>query len=260
MPQHWLLALRLNTANAQANSAARARYEIAQSAQVASVPPVRTVPIEYFDREPMVRIAVGNASFRCVLDTGASDLVIPMSIIEKAANYGAFLDEDLKVIGAGRARLAGGATIKTVNIVLREVTVGPWILHNVPVTVPPAGSCLLGMSVLRAFGHPTIDFAGHRLVLEDQSRGSLASNLVSHLADALWWQHISRAVLACVSFFSPTTSWQASCARGYLLRRACCRRSGADASRPAEVPEHLVIRYSEWNSAGTICLNMTTSF
>jgi predicted aspartyl protease len=159
-----------NQLNAARNAAARNAYAAAQNTAVAPVrltPPVRSVAIEYYEGQPMVRIAVGEyANFRCVLDTGASDLVIPMWVIDKLASFG-LSDRDMQVIGSGRAELAGGAVMKTVNIVLREVTVGPWLLHNVPVTVPPAGSCLLGMSVLRAFGHPMIDFAGHRLVLED---------------------------------------------------------------------------------------------
>jgi hypothetical protein len=144
-------------------------------APVPVTPPAQSVPIEYEDNRPLVRITVGDApaghpwtSFRCVLDTGSSDLVFPLWLMEQAAAaYGAFSDRDMTFIGASQAQLAGGATMKTGSAVLREVTVGPWTLHNVPVTVTRDGDCLLGMSVLKAFGHPMIDFAGQRLILED---------------------------------------------------------------------------------------------
>jgi hypothetical protein len=139
--------------------------------QVASAvvrPAPRSVPIEYVDDEPLVRIATGGASFRCVLDTGSSSLVIPLWLIDEGvAKYGAFRDHDMTFLNEGQATLAGGGTIKTVEVRLREITLGPWTLRNVPVTVTQTGDCLLGMAVLKQFGRPVIDFASGQLILED---------------------------------------------------------------------------------------------
>jgi hypothetical protein len=141
--------------------------QIASAAPVRLTPPVRSVAIEYYDKQPLVRIGVsGYGSFRCVLDTGADDVVIPGRLIRWLFNAG-LSDRDVQVIGEGRAQLAGGSTAPFLKIVLSNLTVGPWTLHNVPVSVVPGGDCLLGMSVLRVFGHPMIDFARQRLILED---------------------------------------------------------------------------------------------
>jgi hypothetical protein len=135
---------------------------VRESAPPPPTPPLRTVPIEYFEGQPLVRIGIpGVGSFRCVLDTGSSDLVIPIGLVKQLPL------RDVTVLDIGRAELAGGASIKTLNVVFREVDIGPWALKNVPTSINPAGDCLFGMSILSLFGHPIIDFAEHRLILED---------------------------------------------------------------------------------------------
>ena len=115
----------------------------------------------------MVRIGVSNiGSFRCILDTGSFGLIIPLRIIHRLHEWG-LNDAHFDFIGEDYAIVAGGGVVKTAEIKLREIQIGNWSLQEVPAVVTKEGDCLLGMSILRQFGHLTIDFGNRQLVLED---------------------------------------------------------------------------------------------
>ena len=74
---------------------------------------------------------------------------------------------DMVITGIGSAETAGGGELGNVQVRFREVDIGPWQMKNVSGAIVRNGDCLLGMSVLTRFGHPSIDFASQQLTLAD---------------------------------------------------------------------------------------------
>ncbi len=97
-----------------------------------------------------------------VLDTGATDLVIPADVALTLARAGALTRSDF--IGKSRYSMANGSEQVSDRVIIREVQVGDYIVRNVTAIVsPPAGDPLLGQSFLSKFGTVTLDYK--RLVL-----------------------------------------------------------------------------------------------
>jgi hypothetical protein len=97
-----------------------------------------------------------------LLDTGASDLVIPADLALTLMRAGALTSGDF--IGKSRYRLASGAEEVSDLVVIREVQVGAHPVSNVTASIsPPQGEPLLGQSFLSKFGAVTLDYK--RLVL-----------------------------------------------------------------------------------------------
>jgi len=115
------------------------------------------VPLEEYDGLPLVRVRInGGTSFRCEVDTGADNLVIPYKIFLSLVAEGdlTLADEFQRVTGV---QLAGGKTDKAVVINIRDVGIGKLHIPNVETVVMPGGICLLGREVLYRFGTFTID-------------------------------------------------------------------------------------------------------
>lgn len=97
-----------------------------------------------------------------LLDTGASDLVIPADVALTLIRAGALNSGDF--VGKDRYRLANGSEEVSDLVVIREVQVGDYAVRNVPATIsPPQGEPILGQSFLSKFGAVTLDYK--RLVL-----------------------------------------------------------------------------------------------
>jgi clan AA aspartic protease (TIGR02281 family) len=97
-----------------------------------------------------------------LLDTGASDLVIPADVALTLIRAGALTSGDF--IGKSRYRLANGSEEVSDLVVIREVQVGEHVVRNVTASIsPPQGQPLLGQSFLSKFGAVTVDYK--RLVL-----------------------------------------------------------------------------------------------
>jgi hypothetical protein len=97
-----------------------------------------------------------------LLDTGASDLVIPADVALTLIRAGALASGDF--IGKSRYRLANGSEEVSDLVVLREVQVGEHAVRNVTASISPIrGEPLLGQSFLSKFGAVTLDYK--RLVL-----------------------------------------------------------------------------------------------
>ena len=97
-----------------------------------------------------------------LLDTGASDLVIPADVALTLIRAGALNSGDF--VGKDRYRLANGSEEVSDLVVIREVQVGDYAVRNVTATIsPPQGEPLLGQSFLSKFGAVTLDYK--RLVL-----------------------------------------------------------------------------------------------
>ena len=97
-----------------------------------------------------------------LLDTGASDMVIPADIALTLIRAGALTSGDF--IGKSRYRLADGSEAVSDVVNLRELQVGEHSVRNVTASISPLqGEPLLGQSFLSKFGTVTLDYK--RLVL-----------------------------------------------------------------------------------------------
>jgi clan AA aspartic protease (TIGR02281 family) len=97
-----------------------------------------------------------------VLDTGATDLVIPADVALTLVRAGALTRDDF--IGAKPYYLANGSEQIGERVIIREVKVGAHIVTNVTAIINPSASeLLLGQSFLSKFGIVTLDYK--RLVL-----------------------------------------------------------------------------------------------
>ena len=97
-----------------------------------------------------------------LLDTGASDMVIPADIALTLIRAGALTSGDF--IGKSRYRLADGSEAVSDVVSLRELQVGEHSVRNVTASISPLqGEPLLGQSFLSKFGTVTLDYK--RLVL-----------------------------------------------------------------------------------------------
>jgi predicted aspartyl protease len=99
-----------------------------------------------------------------LLDTGASDLVMPADVALTLMRAGALKRGDF--IGQTPYRMANGAEEVSDVVVLREVRVGDHTIRNVSASITPAqGEPLLGQSFLSKFGTLTVDYKRRVLVL-----------------------------------------------------------------------------------------------
>jgi predicted aspartyl protease len=97
-----------------------------------------------------------------LLDTGATDLVIPADVALTLFRAGALTSGDF--IGKSRYGLANGSEEVSDLVVIRAVQVGEHVVRNVTASISPLeGQPLLGESFLSKFGAVTLDYK--RLVL-----------------------------------------------------------------------------------------------
>jgi clan AA aspartic protease (TIGR02281 family) len=99
-----------------------------------------------------------------ILDTGATDLVIPADVALTLIRVGALTSGDF--IGKKPYYLANGSEEVGERIIIREVQVGAHMVTNVTAIVnPPESDLLLGQSFLSKFGAVTLDYKRLILVL-----------------------------------------------------------------------------------------------
>lgn len=108
-------------------------------------------------------IVNGAVKIAFVLDSGASDLLIPADTVLTLMRSGTLSAGDF--VGNETYRLADGRTLQSRKFTLHEVRVGGVTLQNVVALVGPVTSApLLGQSFLSRLGSWTIDNARHVLV------------------------------------------------------------------------------------------------
>jgi aspartyl protease family protein len=110
----------------------------------------------------------GNLPVNFVLDSGASDVVIPEKLAKQLLRTGALTAADYR--GAVLARMADGRVVKHQAYVLHSLTVGHWVVTDVPVMVVAGNTAepLLGQSFLSRFGRWAIDNNRSVLLLADR--------------------------------------------------------------------------------------------
>jgi predicted aspartyl protease len=100
-----------------------------------------------------------------ILDSGASDVQIPLDVVTTLARAGTISDSDL--LEAQMCTLADGSKVRCDELMLRELRLGNHIVRNVVASIgPPKSDLLLGQSFLSRFGVWAIDNARRVLILE----------------------------------------------------------------------------------------------
>jgi uncharacterized protein YcbK (DUF882 family) len=103
-------------------------------------------------------------SLNFLLDSGASNIFVPPSVLEKLLGSGTVSEADF--IGNNTLKLADGSIIKSPRFYLRELIVGNQVVRNIEANLgPESSSLLLGQSFLSNFAAWTVDNSRHVLIL-----------------------------------------------------------------------------------------------
>ena len=113
----------------------------------------------------VVPVLINRAiTLKFILDSGASDVLIPADVFRTLVRTGTVSESDL--IGSKTYSLADGSKLQGTQFIIRELMVGSEITRNVVASVGPAtGDLLLGLSFLSRFGSVTLDNDQHVLIL-----------------------------------------------------------------------------------------------
>lgn len=109
----------------------------------------------------------GSASANFVVDSGASDVVIPENVLQEMRQAGKFSDADFT--GTQMVKIADGSIVKARTFTLRSLSVSNRVLQNVHASVAPAKATpLLGQSFLTRFASWSIDNERQVLLLKEK--------------------------------------------------------------------------------------------
>src|SRR5271163_4479782 len=113
----------------------------------------------------VVPVLINRAiTLRFVLDSGASDVLIPADVFLTLLRTGTVSESDF--LGSQIYSLADGSKLQGTRFVVRELQVGDHVANNVVASVGPVrGDLLLGLSFLSRFGSVTLDNEKHALIL-----------------------------------------------------------------------------------------------
>ena len=107
------------------------------------------------------------ASANFVVDSGASDVVIPENVLEELRKAGKFSDADFT--GTQMVKIADGSIVKARTFNLRSLSVSNRMLTNIHASVAPAKATpLLGQSFLQRFASWSIDNERQVLLLKEK--------------------------------------------------------------------------------------------
>jgi clan AA aspartic protease (TIGR02281 family) len=111
----------------------------------------------------------GAITLDFILDSGASDVVLPADVAMTLARAGTISPDDF--IGNSEYQLADGSKLKSARFILRELQVGGRTITNVTASIGSVNSqLLLGESFLSRFGSWAIDNNRHVLRLSSLGR------------------------------------------------------------------------------------------
>jgi clan AA aspartic protease (TIGR02281 family) len=102
-----------------------------------------------------------------IVDSGASDVVLPETVLDGLRKAGKFSDADFT--GTQMVKIASGSILKVRTFTLRSLSVGNRVLTNLHAAVAPAKATpLLGQSFLQRFATWSIDNERQVLVLREK--------------------------------------------------------------------------------------------
>ncbi len=106
----------------------------------------------------------GVISLNFILDSGASEVVIPVDVVLTLVRAGTIRERDF--LPGKTYTLADGSELKSPRFIIRELELGEIKINNVQASVaPPAGKLLLGQSLLERLGSWTFDNNKHVLIV-----------------------------------------------------------------------------------------------
>jgi clan AA aspartic protease (TIGR02281 family) len=109
----------------------------------------------------------GSVSADFVVDSGASDVVIPENVLDGLRRAGKFSDADYT--GAAMMKIANGSIVRARTFTLRSLSVNNRVVTNLHAIVAPARATpLLGQSFLQRFASWSIDNERQVLVLKEK--------------------------------------------------------------------------------------------
>jgi clan AA aspartic protease (TIGR02281 family) len=155
------------------NSLARLGEQRAPSAAPGTAP-VGTLTVSLRRQSGVLTVPAvlnGIVSTNFVVDSGASDVVIPENLLQDLRKAGKFRDSDFT--GTQMVKIADGSVVKSKTFVLRSFSIGTRTLENIKASVAPGNAVpLLGQSFLQRFSSWSID--NERQVLLLREREALA--------------------------------------------------------------------------------------
>ena len=108
-----------------------------------------------------------SVSVDFVVDSGASDVVLPETVLNDLRKAGKFSDADFT--GTQMIKIANGSIVKARTFTLRSLSVGNRVVTNLHASVAPAkATALLGQSFLQRFATWSIDNERQVLVLKEK--------------------------------------------------------------------------------------------
>ncbi len=150
--------------------------------------------IEFVQTDPLPALQLsvnGSEPALFIVDTGGGELILDPEFAEKVG---------AEVFGARSGTFAGDAKTEVGIGHVRNVTMGPFEVHNVPVRLLPTGRFMaatwgrpvagvLGTTLLRQFRF-TLDYPGGRLALERADAPSSAGDVLAELPIWLVGDHL----------------------------------------------------------------------
>jgi hypothetical protein len=107
-------------------------------------------------------------TLKFVLDSGASDVLIPADVFLTLLRTGTISETDF--LGSQVYSLADGSKLQGARFVIRELQVGDHVANDVVASVGPvSGDLLLGLSFLSRFGSVTLDNERNVLILSGKA-------------------------------------------------------------------------------------------
>jgi predicted aspartyl protease len=102
-----------------------------------------------------------------VVDSGASGIVLPETVLDGLRKAGKFSDADFT--GTQMVKIADGSIVKVRTFSLRSLSVGNRVLTNLQAAAAPANATpLLGQAFLQRFASWSIDNERQVLVLKEK--------------------------------------------------------------------------------------------
>jgi len=106
-----------------------------------------------------------------MLDTGATNVVIPEDVLTTLMRTGAIKEQDL--LGIGTSVLADGSKVPARRLIINEIKVGNYVVKEVTAnTTTSKGELLLGQSFLLKLPAWTLDNKRHALLLGNEAAPS----------------------------------------------------------------------------------------
>jgi len=112
----------------------------------------------------------GVITLRFILDSGASEVVIPSDVAQTLFRANTIQETDF--LPGKTYSLADGSELKSPRFVIRELEIGGVKINNVPGSIAPrSGDLLLGQSVLEKLNSWTLDNKRHLLSMGTSGKG-----------------------------------------------------------------------------------------